>query len=98
MKITGEGFGRRLAAIRAERGLTQRELATAIGSSRQAVCRWENARAVDIRIGELCKLAGALDCRVRDLLAPFEAPIPPRASSPRRYRRHRRAIANPIPV
>jgi len=70
-------FGRRLAAIRKDRGLSQAELATAVAKTRAAVGHWESGRAF-IRGSDLARVARALGCRMRDLLAPVEAPIPPR--------------------
>jgi transcriptional regulator with XRE-family HTH domain len=70
-------FGCRLAAIRAARDLTQEQLSTTIGKSRQTICHWESGRAPDIRVADLQKIAEILGCRVRDLLAPPETPIPP---------------------
>jgi transcriptional regulator with XRE-family HTH domain len=84
MRLTSDSVGRRLAAIRTDRGLTQAALAAAIGKSRQCVCHWERGSS-DLRISDLHRLAEALDCRLRDLLAPPEAPIP--SLHPRRKRR-----------
>jgi transcriptional regulator with XRE-family HTH domain len=70
-------FGRRLAAIRKDRGLSQAELATSVAKTRAAVGHWESGRAF-IRGSDLARVARALGCRMRDLLAPVEAPIPPR--------------------
>jgi transcriptional regulator with XRE-family HTH domain len=84
MRLTSDSVGRRLAAIRTDRGLTQAALAAAIGKSRQCVCHWERGSS-DLRMSDLHRLAEALDCRLRDLLAPPEAPIP--SLHPRRKRR-----------
>jgi transcriptional regulator with XRE-family HTH domain len=85
--LTNDSVGRLLAAIRAERGLTRTEPAMAIGRLQQTVGCWESGRSPDIRSGDLCKIAVALGCRLRDLLAPVEAPIPPLHPHPRRRRR-----------
>jgi hypothetical protein len=55
--------------------------------SSQTVCHWESGRSPDIRVGDLSKVAGALGCRQRDLLAPVEAPIQPLHPRPKRRRR-----------
>jgi transcriptional regulator with XRE-family HTH domain len=73
---SGPTFGRRLAAIRKNRGLTQIELAKAIGKTRTAIGHWEAGRAF-IRGSDLAQVASALECRIRDLLAPPGVPIPP---------------------
>jgi transcriptional regulator with XRE-family HTH domain len=82
-------FGQRLRMIRERRGLTQADLAAQVGRSRQTICHFETGRSSDIRNSDLHKLAEVLGCRVRDLFAPIDAPIPPRAS-PRRISRRRR--------
>jgi DNA-binding XRE family transcriptional regulator len=78
MSWASETFGRRLAQIRADRRMTQQDLGAAIGLSRQTIIRWENDPAFDPRLGDMKKCAWALRCRVGDLLAPLDAPIPPR--------------------
>jgi transcriptional regulator with XRE-family HTH domain len=89
MRPQGETtFGRRLAALRNSRGLTQIDLAKRIRKTRPAIGRWEAGRAF-IRGRDLARVARALECRMRDLLAPPDAPIPPRW--PRRETSKRRA-------
>jgi DNA-binding XRE family transcriptional regulator len=74
--MPGETTGRRLAAIRNDRGLRQTELGRLIGRSRQAIWGWENNRAgIGLDDAEAC--AHALYCRLADLLAPLDAAIPP---------------------
>lgn len=60
-------FCHRLAAIRAERGMTQDELAEMSGVSRSSIAKYESGRhtpSVEI----VAKLAKALDCSL-DVLA-----------------------------
>jgi transcriptional regulator with XRE-family HTH domain len=76
---TGIPFsGRLLAAIRKNRGLTQSQLTMAVGKTRQMVGHLETGRVGDIGVGALSRIADALGCRSRDLLAPPDAPILPR--------------------
>jgi transcriptional regulator with XRE-family HTH domain len=86
-------FGLRLRMIRERRGLTQADLAAQVGRSRQTICHFETGRSSDIRNSDLHKLAEVLGCRVRDLLAPIEAPLPPLWSNRRRVRQ--RAVDRP---
>jgi transcriptional regulator with XRE-family HTH domain len=76
MKLISNTFGRRLSAVRIDRGLTQAELGAAIGMYRQLIARWEGGGiyAVDIRAVRKC--ARVLHCRVKDLSAPLDAPLP----------------------
>jgi transcriptional regulator with XRE-family HTH domain len=78
MKWASETFGLRIAQIRADRGLTQQQLGFAIGKSRQAITRWENDPTFEPRLSDVNKCARALRCQPKDLLAPLDAPIPPR--------------------
>jgi transcriptional regulator with XRE-family HTH domain len=68
-------IGRRLAAIRAHRMMSQTELGAAIGIGKNAIWHYETGR-VEISPGRLESLAEALHCRVSDLLAPLDAPLP----------------------
>jgi transcriptional regulator with XRE-family HTH domain len=77
MKWASETFGRRLAQIRTDRRLTQEQLGAKIGKSRQTITHWENDPLFDPRLGDVRTCAQALHCRVPDLLAPLDAPIPP---------------------
>ena len=58
----------RLAAQRKERGLSQRELAEAIGIDPAAMSRVENGQRA-VSVGELVQLADVLGVQVEDLLA-----------------------------
>jgi transcriptional regulator with XRE-family HTH domain len=75
MRLHSKAFGRRLAAIRTERGLTQAELALLVGCSRQTICHWEK-RSTPIEPDDMVNCARALHCRKKDLLAPVEDQIP----------------------
>jgi transcriptional regulator with XRE-family HTH domain len=78
MKWASETFGRRLAQLRTDRRLTQKQLGARIGKSRQTITHWENDAGFEPRLSDVNKCAWALHCRPRDLLAPLDAPIPPR--------------------
>jgi transcriptional regulator with XRE-family HTH domain len=85
-----ETFGRRLAAVRRDRKLTQAQLAMYLRVSRQAISRWENSPVAWVIWSEVVKCARILHCRADDLLAPLDAPIPP---SPLCWPRIRRRLA-----
>jgi transcriptional regulator with XRE-family HTH domain len=57
----------RIAAQRKERGLTQRQLADAIGIDPSSMSRVEKGQRA-VSVGELVQLAAVLDVRVEDLL------------------------------
>jgi len=57
----------RIRAARRARGLTQQELAAAVGVSRSAVAQWETARAGQIS-GNLTRIAACLGVSVGHLL------------------------------
>jgi transcriptional regulator with XRE-family HTH domain len=76
MRPLSEDIGRRLAAIRLDRGLRQTELARAIKRTKQALNKWEHNRS-PMRLDDAEACAAALRCRLDDLLAPMDAPIPP---------------------
>jgi DNA-binding XRE family transcriptional regulator len=60
--------GHRLASLRKEAGLSQTELASAVGVSQQTVAYWETA-ATPPRSDVLPKMAKALGVRVEDILS-----------------------------
>lgn len=62
-----ENFGKRLRCLRKERGLTQDDIAAAIGVSRQIISRWERNEAVP-KAGNLTALADTLGISVDYLL------------------------------
>ena len=77
IKLSSKTHGRRLAAIRKNRGWTQAKLGAAIGKTRDTIWAWENNRC-DIRVADAERCAFVLGCWLHDLLAPVEEPIPPR--------------------
>ncbi len=61
-------MGYNLRKIRESKGMTQGELAEKSGISRITICRIENETQKDLLVGNLNKLAAALDCEVSDLI------------------------------
>lgn len=61
-------FGRRLASLRLERGMTQENLSERTGLSPAVLSEVENGRR-DVRISALWLLAGGLDVTLADLVA-----------------------------
>lgn len=68
-------IGKRLAAIREHRRMSQADLAAALGVSKAAIGHYEHGR-VRLTVPRLEQLALALHCRVADLLAPLDTPVP----------------------
>ena len=64
-------FGKRLHDIRVLRGLTQEELAEALGVSRQAVSKWETG-AADPSTSNLLALAKLFGAPAEELLWEME--------------------------
>ena len=62
-----EKFAVRLRELRAERGLTTRDLATHVGMAKSSVTRWENNQSV-IQADQLIRLAQFFNVRVGYLL------------------------------
>ncbi|HEY8288415.1 MAG TPA: helix-turn-helix transcriptional regulator [Acetobacteraceae bacterium] len=60
-------IGTRIRDIRRERGMTQEQLAAAVGVSRSAVAQWETGRAGQIT-GNLTRIAGILQVGVEHLM------------------------------
>jgi transcriptional regulator with XRE-family HTH domain len=79
-RLASETFGRRLAAMRKQRGLSQVELAAAIGRSRQAIRAWENNSNKEVCQSDVKKCALVLRCCTKDLLASLDEPISPAPS------------------
>jgi transcriptional regulator with XRE-family HTH domain len=77
MRLSGTTFGRRLAAIREHRGLTQEQLGTVIGKSKQTICRWESDPGAEVDPRDVAKCARVLHCGMRHFLAPLYEPLPP---------------------
>jgi transcriptional regulator with XRE-family HTH domain len=90
MRLASANFGRRLAVIRRDRGLTQSELAAAIGIPRQLVSRWENGGSGLVHMSAIRKSARALRCRVKDLTAPAGTPF--RSPDPALWARFKRRL------
>ena len=59
--------GRLIAALRKEKGMTQKQLAEQLGITDRAVSKWENGRGLP-EPDLLLPLGRALECRVEDLL------------------------------
>lgn len=94
MRLSVADFAHHLRAIRLSRGLTQVELSIAIGRHRHTVAHWESGQNFRIRYEDVKKCAKALRCRVRDLIAPKEAPVPSQpADWPSVRRRIKRYVA-----
>lgn len=64
---TDKVYGYRLSAARAAKGLTQQQVADAVGVTRQAVGYWENADR-SLQADNIVKLAQALDITCDELL------------------------------
>ncbi|HLZ69002.1 MAG TPA: XRE family transcriptional regulator [Dehalococcoidia bacterium] len=78
MHLSDSDIGQNIQRARYQRGLTQAELATAVGLDRTAISRIE-AGARSLAATELARVAAALDAAVPDLLQP--APVRPHAPS-----------------
>lgn len=69
----GVNVGDQIKKFRIEKGLTQEELADAIGNTKAAISRYElNQRQP--RMDQLIEIAKALDVLVVDLLGPYDGP------------------------
>ena len=86
MRPPSNTIGRRLAAIRKDRGLTQAEVGAWIGKSKTSVFAWERG-LYEIKLADAQACAGALRCSLKDLLAAVDAPLP---AVPARWPRTRR--------
>ena len=60
-------FGERLRMLRKRRGMTQGDLARALGVTVQTVVRYEGLRLADLRPARLEEIAQALQVSVREL-------------------------------
>ena len=67
MPVEMVGAGERIRRSRLARGMTQADLAAAVGVSRSAVAQWETDRAGQVR-GNLGRIANALGVAVGYLL------------------------------
>lgn len=61
-------IGLAIALRREEKGLTQEELAKAIGVSKSTICRWESGDISNMRRDRIQSLASALDVSPLSLL------------------------------
>ena len=59
-----DSAARKIAALRAEAGLTQRQLAKLVGTTASVICRLENADYESHSLAMLQRIAAALDRRV----------------------------------
>ncbi len=62
-----DGAGARIRAARVTRGMTQADLAAAVGVTRSAVAQWETDRAGQLR-GNVARIASALGISVGHLI------------------------------
>jgi transcriptional regulator with XRE-family HTH domain len=92
MRLTSDTVGRRLAAIRRDRGLTQAELGDLVGKSKQTISALEHGRH-GITLADAMKCAEALGCHLRDLCAPLDKPLPRRPSLWLRVQRRRQQVS-----
>ncbi len=72
INYTNAVFAKRLADIRGNRELSQADLASMVGVSKDSVINWEQGRNTP-RLDMACKLADALDCSITDLVHQFPA-------------------------
>lgn len=101
-RALAEMLATRLRAARRRAGLTQRQVADALGISEAVYWRYENQRTMP-SVTRLYELSVALDCPVdellgQDVLAPGPPPAPPTDPLPlrRALRRLRRASAKSV--
>lgn len=64
--------GELIKKARAEKGLTQEELAEKVGVKKSAVAKWENGRVSEIKRSNLKNLADALGLNPNQLLGDIE--------------------------
>jgi len=84
-------IGKRIAAIRNNRGMTEKELGAAIGRTGKTISAYEHGKVGAAMIAHLDDIALALHCNRRDLLAPPEAALPRI-----KFRAPRRESLNPL--
>lgn len=65
--------GKKLASLRAEKGLSQRELSVKAGCAPQWISTCERSQN-DSGADFLCRIARALDCKLEDLISEVEDP------------------------
>ncbi len=84
MEPLGIYVGKRVAALREQRGLTQAQLAQASGVPQGNISRLERGGAEDLQVSTLMALASALRVKLQTLL-------PDRPAGPRPARRQKPA-------
>lgn len=57
----------KIKSVRLNRGMTQKELADAIGVTQKDVSRWETG-VYNPKVDKLLRIAEALSCDIKDLL------------------------------
>src|SRR5271170_1097962 len=70
-----QAIGERIRLARQERGLTQEQLAEAVGVTRSAVAQWETGRAGQVT-GNLSRIAAVLEVGVGHLMFGDDKPAP----------------------
>lgn len=83
-----------LREVRMRRGMTQAELATAVGVAPHTISRYEDGNRSP-NVGMLMALAQTLKCRVDDILDPPQPPeaAPGKKRKPRAVKRDKRRTA-----
>ena len=69
---SGAVFAKRLASVRSDLGLSQDELASKVGVSKDTIMNWERGSNTP-RLDTACRLADVLQCAIDDLVKPFPA-------------------------
>ncbi len=69
-------IGRRINEIRANKGLTQAQLADKLGVSLRLLARWESSE--NVKVMTLFKIAKALGCKVQDFFKSPTTSVPKR--------------------
>ena len=87
MPLDLQEFGRRLRAARAEKDLTQDQLAHMISASRTWISELEKGRQVSLRADTVVRFAEALSVSADYLLGLTDAAPTPRPAAGRRRRR-----------
>jgi transcriptional regulator with XRE-family HTH domain len=64
-----------IAALREKQGLTQRELALALGVTEATIANWEKGRSGLEWIDRIIRLCQHLDCRLEDLIDYSNEPL-----------------------
>ena len=75
-------LGEKILALRAQKGMSQEDLATALGVSRQSVSKWETSQSVP-DLDKIIRLADLFGVTVDQLVREGERPEPPEPPEPR---------------